>query len=613
MTLNPLRNPKIFGLAVDANFADVKNKNLALQNILLPPPDLEVILGSQEAGATISDWRSFARLDDPLHETLDRLRQDSGQFSDLLSQRAGTDVSLFGNLKVNGSISGNAIRYRYIKGLGTNTRTVSFADISTSRVSAWSSSDPKATNPDPVIQGQAKISYGGRLKLKPGFATIGGVGKNTAPFLRFGTQVTGETGVSGKPRLQTSIVPQEKEFASEIPTHLLEANIGGQVVKIYLMKGIPIVFKGFFRSIDPSITLTGLINNIPPSWKIVETGNANAYSNFPNQLATLTSSISYRSSVSRERFIQFYYTPDKIAEVSITSANISELPAVKFEAATLLEFSYNNLRNFPDINFIAPNIQTLRLRRNPFYLSETESERKLQSTSPGSGSTTNTILDRIPTTLTEFLFEGTFYGSITQNIFADRFPNLQVFDVSRGAGAYFHPDSADSTCQLPNVSNTVTTYGAGSNDFRAIGTADTANGRYNVNELENVVSINLTSNYYLTGPWQIDPLNTVIQSVNMDGTGLQFPTGIANKQSLKSFSGTYARSSGPLINLPSVPEFFAFIVVMSLFFAMGLYDDKFSMNSNVKLILQSIFCVILVTIDNTLQIDQLYFKINNDI
>ena len=65
--------------------------------------------------------------------------------------------------------------------------------------------------------------------------------------------------------------------------------------------------------------------------------------------------------------------------------------------------------------------------------------------------------------------------------------------------------------------------------------------------------------------------------------------------------------------LNSKSEFFALIVVMILFFAMGLYDDKFSMNSNVKLILQSIFCVILVTIDNTLKIDQLYFKINNDV
>ena len=570
MTLNPLRNPKIFGLAVESNFADVRNKNLALQNINLPPTDLEIILGSQEAGAQISDWRSFTRLTDPLHETLDRLNQDSRQFSGLLAARAGTDGSLFGNLKINGSLSGNAIRYRYIKGLGTNTRTVSFADISTSRISAWSSSDPKATNSDPIIQGEAKISYGAKLGIKSG-------GK-----VKFGTQVAGVTG----PRLGTSNAPLIKEFASELPTHKIQVQIGGQAVTLYAMKGIPIIFKGFFRSLDASITLTGLISGIPPSWKIVETGNVNAYSNYPNVLSTLTSSISYRSSVSRERFIQFYYTPDNIAQVSIPSANISELPAVKFQNATRLEFSYNNLRNFPDVNFVAPNIQSLLLRRNPFYLSETESERKLQSTSAASGTTTNTVLDKIPTGVRELYLEGTFYGSITQNIFADRFQQLTVFDIGRGGGAYFHPDTADSTCVLPNVPNTVTTYSVGSNDFRVIGTADTGNGRYNVNELENVVSINLSNNYYLSGAWQIDPLNSVIQSISMDGTGLQFPSGLANKQSLQSFGATYARGTGPLVNLPSVPYVFDNcneLTSLSLYAASVISGSRFPVFTNAKL------------------------------
>ena len=570
MTLNPLRNPKIFGLAVEANFADVRNKNLALQNILLPPPDLEVILGSQEAGATISDWRSFTRLNDPLHETLDRVSRDSGQFPGLLAERAGTDGSLFGNLKINGSISGNAIRYRYIKGLGTNTRTVSFADISTSRISAWSSSDPKATNSDPVIQGEAKISYGAKLAIKSG------------GHVQFGTQVTGVSG----PRLGTSNAPLVKEFASELPTHKIQVQIGGQAVTLYAMKGIPIIFKGFFRSLDASIILTGLISGIPPSWKIVETGNVNAYSNFSNVLSTLTSSISYRASVSRERFIQFYYTPDNIARVSIPSANISELPAVKFQNATSLEFSYNNLRNFPDINFIAPNIQELLLRRNPFYLSETESERKLQSTSPGSGTTTNTVLDKIPTGLRRLHIEGTFYGSITQNIFADRFQQLNFFDIGRGGGAYFHPDSADSTCVLPNVSNTVTSYTVQGNDFRAIGTADTGNGRYNVNELENAVTISLDSNYYLSGAWQIDPLNNVIQSIGMSGTGLQFPSGLANKQSLQSFNATYGRATGPLVNLPSVPYVFDNcneLTSLSLYAASGIGGSRLPVFTNAKL------------------------------
>tara|TARA_B100000925_G_scaffold27489_1_gene18390 strand:- start:4784 stop:7306 length:2523 start_codon:yes stop_codon:yes gene_type:complete len=570
MTLNPLRNPRIFGLSVESNFADVKNKNLALQNINLPPTDLEIILGSQESGAQISDWRSFSRLIDPLHETLDRLNRDSGQFSGLLADRAGADGSLFGNLKINGSISGNAIRYRYIKGLGTNTRTVSFADISTSRISAWSSSDPKATNPDPVIQGEAKISYGAKLGIKSG-------GK-----VKFGTQAAGVTG----PRLGTSNAPLIKEFASELPTHKIQVQIGGQSVTLYAMKGIPIIFKGFFRSLNASIVLTGLISGVPPSWKIVETGNANAYSNYPNRIDTLTSSISYRSSVSKERFIQFYYTPDNIAQINVPSANISELPAVKFQNATRLEFSYNNLRNFPDINFIAPNIQQLLLRRNPFYLSETESERKLQSTSAGSGTTTNTVLDKIPTGVRELYLEGTFFGSITQNIFADRFQQLTVFDVGRGGGARFHPDSADSSCVLPNVSNSVTSYNVGSNDFRAIGAADTGNGRYNVNELENVVSINLGGNYYLSGPWAIDPLNSVIQSISMSSTGLQFPSGLANKQSLQSFRATYGRGTGPLVNLPSVPYVFDNcneLTSLSLYAAGGISGSRLPVFTNAKL------------------------------
>jgi len=577
MTVNPLRNPRIFGLAVESNFADVKDKNLALQNILLPPSDLAIILGSTPT-VQISDWRSFSRLTDSLHETLDRFNRDSEQFPGLLADRAGTDVSLFGNLKINGSLSGNAIRYRYVKGLGTNTRTISFADISTSRISAWSSSDPKATNPDPAIQGEAKISYGGKVTI----TNVSGVSGK----LQFGTQVTGETGVSGEPRLQTSIVPLVKEFASELPTHKFTASIGGESVTFYAMKGIPIIFKGFFRSLNASITLTSLINGIAPSWKIVETGNANAYSNYPNQLNSLTSAITYRSSVSRERFIQFYYTPDNVAKVSITSANISELPAVRFVNASELEFSFNNLRNFPDINFIAPNIKLLSLRRNPFYLSETESERKLQSTSTGSGTTTNTVLDKIPTGLQQIFLEGTFSGSITQNIFADRFPQLQVFNIGRGAGVAFHPDSVDSTCVLPNVSVNVSNYSVQNNDFRAIGTSDTGNGRYNVNDLEFATTINLAGNYYLTGAWQISPNNNVISTVSISSGGLQFPANIANKSSLTSFSGSYNYGLGTLVDLPTKSYVFDNcneLTSLSLYAASGLSGTRFPVFTNAKL------------------------------
>jgi len=548
-----LTNPKLFGLNVLTLFADVQNKNLALQNINLPPLDLEVILGSSNAGASRDDWISFSRLKQPLYKILDRYQKDSGTYGGLLLERAGTDGLLFGNLKINGSLSGNAIRYRYIKTFGASG-TTGIADISTSRISAWSSSDTaKTTSTNTDIQGQAKISYGARLGIISGGSLI------------FGTQVTGETGVSNKPRLQTSITPQLKEFPSEFPTHKIQVSVGGQNVTLYTMKGIPVVFKGFFRNLNADIKLTQLINNTPASWKIVETGNANKYSNYTNQGDT-TSSIRYRSSISRERFIQFYYNPDNILDISITSANISELPAVKFQNATRIELSYNKLRNFPDFNFITPNLEKILLRRNPFYLSETESERKLQSTESPYTATltltdgtlkTSTVLDKIPTGVRELYLEGTFYGSITQNIFADRFQQLTVFNVSRGGGAYFHPDTADSTNVLPNVSNTVETYSVQSNDFRKIEPvppSGTANGttRRNINQLENLISLNLSSNYYLTttgSTFLIANNNNVIKNINISATGLPFPLGTEGKQSLETFSATYTRNLGKIVDL----------------------------------------------------------------
>ena len=102
---------------------------------------------------------------------------------------------------------------------------------------------------------------------------------------------------------------------------------------MFLMKGIPIIFRGFFRSLDASIGLNLIQDsngdNIPASWKIVERSKPQNYVNFANQGGN-TSSISFRSSIGKERLIQFYYNPDRITSISIPGAAISELPAVKF-------------------------------------------------------------------------------------------------------------------------------------------------------------------------------------------------------------------------------------------------------------------------------------------
>ena len=77
-------------------------------------------------------------------------------------------------------------------------------------MSAWSSADQRASDPNPDVQKLAKISYGARVGIVED-------GK-----LEFGSQ---SSGVSGA-RLQTNITPEVKEFPSEVPTSRIKCKIG---------------------------------------------------------------------------------------------------------------------------------------------------------------------------------------------------------------------------------------------------------------------------------------------------------------------------------------------------------------------------------------------------
>ena len=574
-----LTNPKIFGLNIKTELADVRNKNAALQNLGINPLDLEIIKGSSNEGMARYDWFSFSRLKTPIYKTLTRFQSEGSIFNDLLRNRAGTDQTLFGNLDINGSLSGSAVRYRFLEGLNPGK----LADISTSRVSAWSSSDPRANNQFLPTQKKARISYGARVSIVSGgqlqFGTqstatqaLGNDSSNTLPQ-------SGFVGPFGQPRLQTSLVPEVKEFDSEVPTSKIKCNINGQNVFLYAMKGIPLVFRGFFRNLNARININySAGGSIPASWKIVETSNENRYTNFKNR-GTGESSIAFRSPISRERFIKFYYNPKHITQVQIRSANIRELPAVKLENCVSLDFAYNQLKIFPNISFVAPKINTLSLMRNPFYLSDNEFERKFN----------NLIMDKLKTpsnTLSTLNMEGTFYNSIERHLIPVNLPNLTSLNFSRGGGAYFHPDDkpdsgltnnsgGDSFC--PDIPASVVSYRIRSNDFRSVdlnevasgnvqiaktsssdgslsvSTESLSNGSYSFKRAPNLTELDVGGNYYLndgksSGNFDLASKNTLV-SVNYDVTGL----GIANMQnspSLKTYSQTYARGGGsnPLVS-----------------------------------------------------------------
>ncbi len=504
-----LRNPIIFGLEAQRNLADVSNSNLALQSLNLNILDLDIIRGSKNAGASEFDFRNLSNLNQPVFRRLGRYVDDSGNYESLISEKAGYNSILFGNLLINGGLDGNAVRYRYVATDPDNgSKSIGIADISTSRISSWSSSD------NPVTSTSA-ISYGAQVAL------------NTGGELLFGTQ-SGTTGT----RLKTTITPELKEFPSEFPTHKIQATIDGQTRFLYAMKGIPLTFRGFFRKVNAEIRLSSLIQSTPPSWKISKI-DGTGVTKFTNQ-GGITSIINYKSSVSRERYIQFYYNPDNITFIQIPNAQISELPVSKFSQLTTFNFQNNDLKNFPDFTDIASNLKTLNLSKNPLYLSDNSDERRVNET----------IINKIPSGLLSLNLGGTFGGDIPKDILG-RFTSLSTLSLSYpgGGSKRFVASTNPGVCTCPNVPNTVANYNILNNDFTSFDSSP-GSGLVSVETSTGIVNLYLRDNRRLTkNTFNIAAGNNVISIIDISRTRLPIPN-LSGRSSLTQFSGVNISNVG---------------------------------------------------------------------
>ncbi len=570
-----LTNPKIFGLRITNKLTDVEDAEEVLSNLRLELNDLDVIRGSLDAGASRGDFINFARLSKPIFKTLDRFYEDIKSYEAVVLDRASISSILFGNLTISGRLDGSSIRYRYRYVDPDDSSAVPeyrIADISTSRVSSWSSTDEKAGNPDLSIQEKARISYGGEVKIltntKPDDAPI-----NKA-HLVFGSQ-SDATGIFGKPRLQTSLIPQEKEFDAERPTHTVTVDLDGTPVQMYAMKGIPLIFEGTFRNLSASVTIFK-DGTIKPSWKIVEVNNPNAFLNFANVLNNTTSTLNFKSSSSKTRFIQFYYRPNNIRYIILRSANIEALPVAVLDRLQYLNIENNAIKNMPDLKTFAPKMTNLNMRRNPLNNSEDPNERRLNSA----------VLAKMPDKLNTLFFGSTYYGSIndgttaTASLIYERFKlpadggtaqaqGIRTLHLSRYGGLqYFHKDAADPECHIPNIQDTCVYYNIYRNDFRGIAggssVASTTNSK-SVNEsdpsnngrsylsaptgnektiktctlLQNLI---LTRNYHLTDE-SFSIFSPVIKYVRITFTNLPIPN-LSGKTNLELFEANHCRNAG---------------------------------------------------------------------
>lgn len=509
-----------YGYKIGNNLADVIDSDAALRTIGLNVGDLDIIRGAAESGVLRDDLIAVSGLDREVYKTLDRFIGDTNEYSDILTRSAGADRVLFGNLNVNGGVGGSAIRYKYIE-----NDEVNFADISTSRTSAWSTASGNPTDADPIF-------YGSEVKIRSG----------------------GEISVD---KITWGEIAEPREFEAEVPTHKITTSINGQTVKLYAMKSIPLKLEGYFRNFDGIVSINQ-VDDLKVSWKIVNQINETDVQKYADQGTSSGSTLRYRSVTGAPRTIQVFYPPDNITGLTFNGIGLKTLPAASLENLETLSIGFNQIDTIPDVNTFAPNLRNLFIARNNLTLSPAPELRNFSSDAA----------NRLPTTIRTLDAYSTFGGSIrcvdrenpydtsgdvdveidsgiggsdSMSVIEARFPSLVTLDLGRRSTRdipFFAPDSYDPLAYLPSVSNTCQNYNCNYNDFRRVPAVGLKN-------LTNLRNLNLYDNYNLTDEGTWDVASNSIEVIDIGRTRLPIPD-LGSKVSLNRFSYRHNRNANPL-------------------------------------------------------------------
>jgi hypothetical protein len=392
-----------FGLNVGRNLTDIVDPRQSLLNINLDPKDLDRIRGTTDpGGVSRNDFKTLSGLTQDLEKTLGSLNSETNTY-DRLTTRAYDENSLIdNNLIVNGQIAATSIKYVYLAA----DNTIKIADISTSRVSSWSSFETPVTP-------STRIFYGGEVSLE-------------------GPLELSELVINDR--------VQVKRFESEIPTHKIKIRVDGDDVYLYAMKGIPLVFRGFFRN----ATLTATINRlgtIRPSWTVTNILNNFEYV-FENRLGGSTSQIEFRDSDGKERDIKFYYPVDRITSLTLTNISLIEFPTTILPSLTTLNISNNDFREFPDFSGYS-SLSNLNISNNNLTRAKSAN---LQTFSPS-------VAARLPSSLRIFTAGNCFSGASTIDLSGFPLVTLDISTISNGRRLTgISPKVDSSTIESYNIS-----------------------------------------------------------------------------------------------------------------------------------------------------------------
>jgi hypothetical protein len=292
-------------------------------------------------------------------------------------------------LPINLDINGRAIApsFKFNKIDFDDSNNMVSLDVSTSRASAWSAFG------DPEIS----VYYGGDLEITSG---------NTIEL-------------SSIEFLDEDII--EKRFDSQIPTHTIPITIDGTNYEMFAMKGIPLIFTGFFRSSEDMMIsyddIAGL--TISPSWVIYPIDGSESEIVYRNIGSNNESSIDYYKNTAKERNVEIYYPIDLITEIQLTEMNIKQFPEVIMDNLRILNIQSNDLIEMPDFSQFNSLI-TLNISDNDLTRS---SEGSLKSLS-------NDVVARLPNSLRTLTAQGCYTGDTTANF--ETLTNLVTLNLYSG-------------------------------------------------------------------------------------------------------------------------------------------------------------------------------------
>jgi hypothetical protein len=130
------------GLNVSFSLNDIADNREALRNIGLDIRDLDIIRGIQAEGINSQELQLLSGLDLDQEKELYSLFYASERIENLSQNISDIQVPLNFNQRIDDQVRAGSIKYKF---LDYSDNSIRSADISTSRVSSWSSLDNPAS------------------------------------------------------------------------------------------------------------------------------------------------------------------------------------------------------------------------------------------------------------------------------------------------------------------------------------------------------------------------------------------------------------------------------------------------------------------------------------